>query len=71
MNYISVETAAEKWKVTRRQVQLLCARGKVDGAVMISKVWLIPADAVKPPDGRRKPNHSEDKTNGTDSKHKY
>jgi len=29
-------------------------QGKVDGTVKISKVWIIPADAEKPWDGRQK-----------------
>jgi hypothetical protein len=54
MDYISVEQAAEKWDITRRHVQLLCAKGKIDDVVKISNVWMIPSDAAKPPDGRRK-----------------
>lgn len=54
MDFISVEKAAGKWGVTRRHVQLLCSRGKVDGAAKLSGVWMIPAGSEKPPDGRLK-----------------
>lgn len=54
MEYITPKEAAEKWGVTERRVQALCAKGKVSGAIRFSKVWAIPKDAAKPKDGRRK-----------------
>jgi hypothetical protein len=59
MDYITPHEAAEKWGISQRQVQALCAKGKVTGAIMFSKVWMIPADAPKPPDGRYKVNKPE------------
>jgi hypothetical protein len=41
-----------KWGVTTRQVQLLCVRGHVDGAIRFGAAWVIPADANKPIEGR-------------------
>lgn len=32
MDYVSVIEAAEKWNITRRHVQVLCAQGRIDGA---------------------------------------
>jgi len=46
--YISVQMAAERWGVTMRQVQSWCKGGKVDGAYMLSRVWLIPENAPRP-----------------------
>ena len=45
--FISVEEAAElsgygKWNIT-----LLCRQGKLDGAVKVGKVWLIPRKAIE------------------------
>jgi len=54
LEWITPELAAEKWGVKPRQVQALCAEGKIIGAVRVSRVWLIPKDAVKPIDGRTK-----------------
>lgn len=54
MNGITAKEAAEKWGITPRQVQLLCAKGRIPGAVRFGHAWLIPADAEKPQDGRRK-----------------
>lgn len=49
---ISVKTAAEKWNVSVRRVRMLCAEGKISGAVQAAAGWSIPADAPRPPDGR-------------------
>ena len=46
--YISVQEAAEKWNVTPRQVQILCKEGRIKGAEMMSRIWIIPKDVEKP-----------------------
>ena len=61
MNGMTTKDAAEKWGITPRQVQLLCAKGRIPGAVRFGHVWVIPADAEKPQDGRsEKKNNDED-----------
>lgn len=52
--YISVNDAAAKFNISKRRVQVLCEQGRINGANMISGVWLIPDTASKPIDGRRK-----------------
>ena len=52
MDYMTAKEAAEKWAITPRRVQVLCAQGKVPGAVRFGITWAIPKDAVKPKDGR-------------------
>lgn len=54
MDYITVKEAAEKWKITPRRVQVLCAQGKIPGTVRFGITWAIPKDAVRPKDGRYK-----------------
>lgn len=54
MNVITSKEAAEKWGVTPRQVQLLCARGRIPGAARFGNAWVIPKDAKKPKDERKK-----------------
>lgn len=51
---MTAKEAAKKWEVTPRRVQVLCAQGKVLGAVRFGVTWAIPKDAVKPKDGRVK-----------------
>ena len=52
MNGMTTKEAAEKWGITPRQVQLLCAKGRISGAARFGNAWVIPADAQKPKDGR-------------------
>lgn len=52
--YISVSDAAEKFNISKRRVQTLCEQGRINGANMVSGVWLIPENAPKPVDGRRR-----------------
>ena len=54
MEYVSCAGAAEKWGISQRRVQKLCEENRIPGAVKFSRVWLIPKDAEKPVDGRRK-----------------
>ncbi|MGI6109539.1 MAG: hypothetical protein ACOYB8_06835 [Eubacteriaceae bacterium] len=48
MEYLTTQEASEKWNISLRYVQKLLAAGKVEGAVKVSRTWLIPADARKP-----------------------
>ena len=54
MDYITVKDAVEKWGITPRRIQVLCAQGKIPGAVRFGVAWAIPKYAVKPKDGRTK-----------------
>ncbi len=54
MDYMTAKEAAKKWEITPRRVQVLCAQGKIPGAVRFGVAWAIPKDAVKPKDGRYK-----------------
>lgn len=51
-NYIIVRDAANKWGISTRRVRMLCAEGKVDGARLEGRSWLIPSEAARPIDGR-------------------
>ena len=54
LDWITPQQAAEKWGITDRRVQALCANGQVDGAVRLGRGWLIPKETPKPLDGRAK-----------------
>ncbi len=45
---ISVHTAAQKWDISPRRVQVLCNEGRIDGAIKESGIWFIPATSPKP-----------------------
>ncbi len=52
MGYITVKEAAEKWGVTPRHVQILCAEERIKGATRFGRSWMIPRGAVLPSSGR-------------------
>lgn len=54
MEYLTTTEMAEKWNISQRRIGILCAEGRIDGVVKKGKMWLIPADAKKPSDARRK-----------------
>lgn len=52
VDYISVKQAAEQWGISDRRVRVLCEQGKIGDVIKQGRSWLIPADTVKPVDGR-------------------
>lgn len=54
MKRITAAQAAEKWGISLRRVQDLCRMGKIPGAERFGTHWMLPADAIRPTDGRRK-----------------
>lgn len=46
--YLTSAEIAEKWGVSERSVRNYCNEGRVEGAVLIGKIWNIPEDAEKP-----------------------
>ena len=59
MSYISASQAAEKWCISQRRVQILCAEGRISGAIKIGSFWAIPEESVKPCDERVKDNEKQ------------
>ena len=51
-DYLTIKEIAEKWELTTRRVQKMCADGKIPGASKFGRDWAIPKDAEKPADGR-------------------
>ncbi len=54
MKYINIQKAASNWGLTVRRVQDMCKSGAICGAERFGKVWMIPEDAQKPQDGRKR-----------------
>ena len=53
-SFLTVAQAAEKWNISERRIRVLCAEGKIPGAMQEGRGWRIPLDAQKPSDGRIK-----------------
>lgn len=52
VNFISAKEAADKWNISQRRVAVLCSEKRIDGAMMIGNMWIIPAASEKPVDKR-------------------
>lgn len=52
--YMTAGEAAELWKISVRGVQRLCKENRIEGAININRIWLIPNNARKPADARFK-----------------
>ena len=63
MEYMSAPQAAEKWGISERQVQILCSENRIPGVSKLGYMWLIPKDAEKPIDKRKRPKMKNDTQN--------
>lgn len=61
MQYITAAQAAEKWDLTVRRVQDMCRKNMIHGTVRWGRDWMIPADAHRPTDRRKKEIQSKEK----------
>ncbi|MCH5157932.1 MAG: DNA adenine methylase [Clostridiales bacterium] len=52
LTYISAKEAAEKWNISQRRVSVLCSENRINGAMMVGNMWIIPSTAEKPVDKR-------------------
>ena len=51
-SFISAKEAAKKWNISQRRVAILCCENRIDGAMMVGNMWIIPDSAEKPVDKR-------------------
>lgn len=54
MDYMTLKEASNIWGISPRMINYYCTAGRIDGAVKMGTVWLIPKEAKKPIDGRTK-----------------
>lgn len=57
MRAISVREASQKWNISERRITRLCVSGRISGAEKKAGVWLLPPNAEKPTDARKKAAH--------------
>ena len=54
MEYLPIQEFTDKWNISKRRIQVLCREGRVKGAKMIGNMWVIPENATRPSDARKK-----------------
>ena len=59
MNFLSVSEIAKLWNLSERSVRNYCAEGRIPGAYLVGKTWMIPSNAVKPDRKARVSNYKK------------
>jgi len=54
MDYLTTIEMSEKWGISPRRIAVLCEQKRIDGVLKKGKTWLIPINAKRPEDGRKK-----------------
>ncbi len=54
MKLLTTTETAKRWGISARRIALLCSQDRVKGAEKIGNTWLIPENALKPQDPRKK-----------------
>lgn len=54
--YKTVHEIAQKWQIAERTVRHYCSEGRIPGAILEGKTWLIPSNSEKP---ARQPRHTK------------
>ncbi len=54
MRFLTASEIAKKWNISERSVRNYCRQGRVKGAELKGKTWIIPEDAEKPERVERK-----------------
>ncbi len=54
MEYLTTIELSKLWGISSRRIGVLCAEGRLEGAIKKGKTWLIPSDVKKPKDERIK-----------------
>ena len=53
MDFLTTAEYAKIWNISQRRVAIYCKEGRIDGAVLKGKTWLIPENTQKPQEPRR------------------
>lgn len=56
MQYLTTTELSKLWDISPRRIAILCVDHRIDGVIKKGKMWLIPKDAKKPEDARKKVN---------------
>ena len=54
MEYLTIQEMSQKWNLSERRLQAICASGRIEGVKKFGSCWAIPIDAKKPDDQRVK-----------------
>jgi excisionase family DNA binding protein len=66
MDYITIKEASEQWGISIRAITYHVAAGRIEGAMKIGNLWLIPKAAARPEDRRKKDVHKDNDAGNQD-----
>lgn len=52
MKYLTTSELSKQWGISTRRIGTLCKEGRIEGAILKGKTWIIPDDIAKPLDMR-------------------
>jgi len=64
MKYFSTKEISRIWNISPRRIVVLCEEGRIPGAMLVGRNWVIPENSEKPSD-RRTRSHRDDKHDDT------
>lgn len=67
MEYLTTAELSMQWNITPRRIGVLCAEGRIDGAIKKGKTWLIPVGSRKPSDKRFNKHEAENESSFPES----
>lgn len=53
MEYLTTAELSKIWNISQRRIAILCKEGRVNGAILKGKTWLVPSTSKKPVDPRK------------------
>ena len=45
MEYLTIQEMSQKWNLSERRLQAICASGRIEGVKKFGSCWAIPIDA--------------------------
>ena len=60
MDIMSVKEASKRWNLSERWIQKLCEEGRIEGVQRFGRSWMIPREAQKPANLRKKSKERSD-----------
>lgn len=63
MDFLTTTEMAKQWNISRRRIATLCRDGRIAGAVLKGRTWLIPEGAEKPADPRHARKNNQEAIN--------
>lgn len=62
LDYVTTAEKAKEWGISQRRVDIYCKEGRIEGAEILGRNWVIPKNAKKPIDPRKLKKKEKEKS---------